>query len=159
MKMPDNNTVERAEQRVREMDRLTRQFSEQGNRYMQQMMNRRSQTRLQSTQYIDGTYNAVPESRSSVHNIPQVGKNGTRFEPVEKKRDVPPKETVEAPKSEEKAFRQNSTQNAGGRQHTNQGIDGERLLLAALMYLLIMENADIKLILAIAYLIFYPDNQ
>ena len=151
--MPDNNTVERAEQRVREMDRLTRQFSEQGNRYMQQMMNRRSQTRMQNMQYTDGTYNAVPESRSSVHNIPQVGKNGTRFEPVEKKRDVPPKERVEAPKSEEKAFRQNSTQNAGGRQHTSQGIDGERLLLAALMYLLIMENADIKLILAIAYLI------
>ena len=158
--MPDNNTVERAEQRVREMDRLTRQFSEQGNRYMQQMMNRRSQTRMQSTQYIDGTYNAVPESRNSVHNIPQVGKNGTRFEPVERKRDVPQKERdvpqkerLEAPKSEEKAYRQSSTQSAGGRRHTNQGIDGERLLLAALMYLLIMENADIKLILAIAYLI------
>ena len=151
--MPDNNTVERAEQRVREMDRLTKQFSEQGNRYMQQMMNRRSQTRMQNMQYTDGTYNDVPESRSSVHNIPQVGKNGTRFEPVERKRDVPPKETAEAPKIEEKTSRQNGTQNTGGRQSVNQGIDGEKLLLAALMYLLIMENADIKLILAIAYLI------
>lgn len=148
--MPDNNTVERAEQRVREMDRLTRQFSEQGNRYMQQMMNRRTQTRIQSN---DSTNNAVPESRNSLHNIPQVGKNGTRFEPVEKKRNVPKKETAEAPKSAEKTVHQNGTQNTRGQQSANQGIDGEKLLLAALMYLLIMENADIKLILAIAYLI------
>lgn len=140
--MPDNNTVERAEQRVREMDRVTRQFSEQGNRYMQQMMNRRTQTHMQSTQN--------SESKNSVHNIPQVGKNGTRFEPVERKRNVPPKE---AQKSEKKNVPPNGTQNAGGRQSANQGIDGEKLLLAALMYLLIMENADIKLILAIAYLI------
>lgn len=156
--MPDNNTVERAEQRVREMDRVTRQFSEQGNRYMQQMMNRRNQSRMQSMQYTDGTYNAVPESKNSVHNIPQVGKNGTRFEPVERKRNVPPK-AEETQKSAEKNVQQNSTQNSGGRQSVNQGIDGEKLLLAALMYLLIMENADIKLILAIAYLIFYPNNQ
>ena len=148
--MPDNNTVERAEQRVREMDRLTRQFSEQGNRYMQQMMNRRSQSRMRVT---DSVQDVVPESINSVHNIPQVGKNGTRFEPVERKRDVPPKETAEAPKSEEKTFRQNGTQNAGTQHSANQGFDGEKLLLAALMYLLIMENADIKLILAIAYLI------
>ena len=141
--MPDNNTVERAEQRVREMDRMTRQFSEQGNRYMQQMMNRRTQTHTQ---------NAVPESRDGVHNIPQVGKNGTRFEPVERKRDVPQK-MAETPKSEKKSVPPKVTQNAGGRQSANQGIDGEKILLIALMYLLITENADIKLILAIAYLI------
>lgn len=137
--MPDNNTVERAEQRVREMDRVTRQFSEQGNRYMRQMMNRRTQTVMQGTQ-------------DTVHNIPQVSKNGTRFEPVERKRNVPPK-AAEAQKNTEKTVHQNGTQNAGGRRPANQGIDGEKLLLAALMYLLIMENADIKLILAIAYLI------
>lgn len=148
--MPDNNTVERAEQRVREMDRVTRQFSEQGNRYMQQMMNRRNQTHIQ---YTDGTYNDVPEGRSGVHNIPQVGKNGTRFEPVERKRNIPKKEKTEIPKNAEKTVPKNVTQNSGGRQSVNQGIDGEKLLLAALMYLLIMENADIKLILAIAYLI------
>ena len=108
---------------------------------------------MQNMQYTDGTYNAVPESRSSVHNIPQVGKNGTRFEPVERKRNVPQKEAAEVPKSEEKTFRQNGTQNTGTQHTANQGIDGEKLLLAALMYLLIMENADIKLILAIAYLI------
>ena len=147
--MPDNNTVERAEQRVREMDRLTRQFSEQGNRYMQQMMNRRSQTRMRVT---DSVQDVVPESINSVHNIPQVGKNGTRFEPVERKRDVP-KQAEEAPKSKEKNVSQNVPRNAGGQQFTNGNIDGEKLLLAALMYLLIMENADIKLILAIAYLI------
>ena len=150
--MPDNNTVERAEQRVREMDRLTRQFSEQGNRYMQQMMNRRNQSRMQNMQYTDGTYNDVPESRNSVHNIPQVGKNGTRFEPVERKRNIPQK-TEETVKSEEKSVPPKNVQKSGGRQSVNQGIDGEKLLLAALMYLLIMENADIKLILAIAYLI------
>lgn len=147
--MPDNNTVERAEQRVREMDRVTRQFSEQGNRYMQQMMNRRSQSRMRIT---DNVQDAVPESRNSVHNIPQVGKNGTRFEPVERKRNAPPK-TEETVKNAEKSVPPKNVQKSGGRQLAGQGIDGEKLLLAALMYLLIMENADIKLILAIAYLI------
>ncbi len=137
--MPDNNTVERAEQRVREMDRVTRQFSEQGNRYMQQMISRRTQTGMQNTQ-------------NPVHNIPQVGRNGTRFEPVERKKDVPPK-TEETQKSEKKNVPPNGTRNMGDRQRTNQGIDGEKLLLIALMYLLIAENADIKLIIAIAYLI------
>lgn len=140
--MPDNNSIERAEQRVREMDRVTRQFSEQGNRYMRQMMNRRA----------GGTQNPVIDSGNAVHNIPQVGKNGTRFEPVERKRNVPPK-TAETVKSEKKSVPPNSARNVGVRQSANQGIDGEKLLLAALMYLLIMENADIKLILAIAYLI------
>lgn len=151
--MPENNTVERAEQRVREMDRLTRQFSEQGNRYMRNMQNMRSRNTENAV-----TVETVPDSGNGVHNTPQargqVSKTGTRFEPVERKKEVPKKETkTETPKSTEKAVPQNSTQRAGGRSLQNQGIDGEKLLLIALMYLLITENADIKLILAIGYLI------
>lgn len=151
--MPENNTVERAEQRVREMDRLTRQFSEQGNRYMRNMQNMRSRNTANAV-----TVETVPDSRDGVHNNPQVrgqvSKTGTRFEPVERKREVPQKETkTETPKREEKTVPKNITQRAVGRSLQNQGIDGEKLLLIALMYLLITENADIKLILAIGYLI------
>ena len=138
--MPENNnSVERAEQRVREMDRVTRQLSEQGNRYMRDMQNRR-------------TANAVPRENQNIHNAPprrQIGNMGTRFEPVEKERNVPQisqaEKAAELPKHEEKPAPQKAAQ--------NQGIDGEKLLLIALMYLLMTENADIKLILAIGYLI------
>lgn len=151
--MPENNTVERAEQRVREMDRLTRQFSEQGNRYMRNMQNMRNRSTENAV-----TVETVPDSGGSSHNTPQirgqVSKTGTRFEPVERKKEVPKKETkTETPKSTEKAVPQNAAHRAGGRNLQNQGIDGEKLLLIALMYLLITENADIKLILAIGYLI------
>lgn len=151
--MPENNTVERAEQRVREMDRLTRQFSEQGNRYMRNMQNMRNRNTANAV-----TVETVPDSRDGVHNNPQVrgqvSKTGTRFEPVERKREVPQKETkTETPKREEKTVPKNVTHRVGGRSLQNQGIDGEKLLLIALMYLLITENADIKLILAIGYLI------
>lgn len=151
--MPENNTVERAEQRVREMDRLTRQFSEQGNRYMRNMQNMRNRNTANAV-----TVETVPDSGNGVHNTQQVrgqvSKTGTRFEPVERKREVPPKETkTETLKSKEKVVPQNVIHRAGGRSLQNQGIDGEKLLLIALMYLLITENADIKLILAIGYLI------
>lgn len=151
--MPENNTVERAEQRVREMDRLTRQFSEQGNRYMRNMQNMRSRNTENAV-----TVETVPDSGDSAHNTPQirgqVSKTGTRFEPVERKREIPQRETkAETTKSAKKAVPQNGTQRAGGRSLQNQGIDGEKLLLIALLYLLITENADIKLILAIGYLI------
>lgn len=145
--MPDNNTVERAEQRVREMDRVTRQFSEQGNRYMQQMMNTR---RTQNMRNIRDAV-PVPEQENGAHNnVPRAGKNGTRFEPVERKRDEPKKEV---PKSTEKPVPKIGTANTSVHNSQPAGIDGEKLLLIALMYLLLAENADIKLILAIGYLI------
>ncbi len=146
--MPENNnSVERAEQRVREMDRVTRQLSEQGNRYMRDMQNRR-------------TANAVPRENQNIHNAPprrQIGNMGTRFEPVEKERNVPQisqaEKAAELPKHEEKPAPQKAAQRSAPRSAPNQGIDGEKLLLIALMYLLMTENADIKLILAIGYLI------
>lgn len=140
--MPENNnSIERAEQRVREMDRVTRQLSERGNRYMRDMQNR--------------TGNAA----QNVHNAPSaggrpIGNMGTRFEPVERRKEIP--EEKKLPQNEEKKVTQNvqkSVTNSSMRNVPKQGIDGEKLLLIALMYLLMTENADIKLILAIGYLI------
>lgn len=157
--MPDNNTVERAEQRVREMDRLTRQFSEQGNRYMRNMQNMRNRNTANVINAVTDANAAntgsASDSRSErANNIPRSNSRGTRFEPVEKIKNVP--QIKELPKKEaENAAVQNKacTANKGIRNSKNQGIDGEKLLLIALMYLLITENADIKLILAIGYLI------
>lgn len=148
--MPDNNTVERAEQRKREMDRVTREFSEQGNRYMQQMNARHNQNMRNVRDAVP-----VPERENSVHNnVPRSSKGGTRFEPVERKRNVPRTENAaESPPKKENAVPPSRVQRTAGRNPQNTGIDGEKILLMALMYLLIAENADIKLILAIGYLI------
>ncbi|MCM1329050.1 MAG: hypothetical protein NC253_06360 [Ruminococcus sp.] len=141
--MPENNnSIERAEQRVREMDRVTRQFSERGNRYMRDMQNR--------------TGNGVPNGNKNVHNAPYAGRGstGTRFEPIERKKDAAEEKIL--PKNSEKKAAQNVQKNGAGggaRNVPQTGIDGEKLLLMALLYLLMTENADIKLILAIGYLI------
>lgn len=154
--MPENNTVERAEQRVREMDRVTRQFSEQGNRYMRQMQNMQNVQRTQNMRNVRDV-TPVPDGGETVHSIPRTGRNGTRFEPVERKREAPKspqaEKAAEALKNAEKAVPQSGNGKSLKQTLQNQGIDGEKLLLIALMYLLITENADIKLILAIGYLI------
>lgn len=171
--MPENNTVERAEQRVREMDRVTRQFSEQGNRYMRDMQNRRNVSAV--PREAQNVHNAKPEKKNAgrqsntnenmLANMQtnlqanrqsrrQIGNMSTRFEPVERKNEIAEEKAL--PKREEKNIAEKGNGRAAGnnlQSFRGTGIDGERLLLIALMYLLITENADIKLILAIGYLI------
>ena len=111
----------RAEQRVREMNRMTQHYTEQGNRYMQNIT-------------------APPP----------------RFEPmIHPGQDRPaPPEPIPEPHPEQRP----EPKHRGQSQKKDPGsilpgIEGDKLLLIALIYLLIKENADIKLILAIAYLL------
>ena len=115
--MPDRGILQ-AEQRVREMNRLTRHYAEQGNRYIQSI-------------------SAPPP----------------RFEPM---RPAEPAAAGHVSSPVSPPPHQQQRQNTGSRSASTinfLGIENDKLLLIALLYLLIKENADIKLILALGYLL------
>lgn len=132
----NNNSVKRAEQRVREMNTVTRRYAEQGNRYIQNMANSR-QTRFE-------TVDVRPEELSKPQKPPVCPPKGTPNTP---RRNVP-----QGVKNAEKDA-ENVHKSVPPKMQGSDGLDGERLLLLAVIYLLMRENADIKLILALCYLI------
>ncbi|MBQ5320215.1 MAG: hypothetical protein J6K17_14080 [Oscillospiraceae bacterium] len=106
----NDNGIYRAEQRVKEMNRMAQQYVRQGNSYM----NNANRQQIQP-----------------------------RFEPVgpNKKQPEPPNNPAPSlPQRQE--FPRPQFQ-----------LDNEKLLIILIMYLLIKEKADIKLIAALAYLL------
>lgn len=195
------NGIAEAEQRVREMNRVTQQYSEQGNRYLQAMMNAQNarQTRFEPA----GTY---PQQKSGQDNFsgnrpqnhqqqshqphqPQPRRYQLRQEPSRRDQQQSHPQNFQHPQNSSAIQRRNSPNPQqhcvpGSRQgnhcpapvHTGQEnhsseihkhpsgndhvmgfpdifADNEKLMLLLLMYLLIREKADIKLILALGYLL------
>lgn len=152
--MAENNSIERAEQRVREMNSVTRRYAEQGSRYMNNM-NAAQQTRFEA---VDVRPEEISPSKPS-------GTQTRAFSDTEKARQREDtrkgvRSTVkntaagdgEKPRKEQsRSVQQGAVQQAVPRGEG--GYDGEKLLLLAVIYLLMRENADIKLILALCYLI------
>lgn len=147
-----------AEQRVREMNRVTRQYAEQGNRFMQQQM-----LRTQNTQNAQNVQN--------IQNVQSPQNNQTRFERV-----VPESNTYggrqNAPKQNCAPQRQPAVPAAQNPPPAPEALakdreprknppifgasfqfDNEKLMILLILYLLIKEKADIKLILALGYLL------
>ena len=125
--MPDHGILQ-AEQRVREMNRMTRQYAEQGNRYIQSMT-------------------APPTRFEPMHSVQHLGRSA----PAVSGQDSPP---PPPPEHSHSSGSSDSTVSIGSRQGFNfLGIEIDKLILIALIYLLIKENADIKLILALGYLL------
>lgn len=122
-------SISMAEKRVEEMNRLTQGLLEQSNRYMQQRNNRQSR----------------PQNNMNMNKVVPPPPPKPRFETVEKPRqsrpDLPPK--PEPPPCE--AVKP-SPPNADG-------ANSDTLLIVTLAALLIKENADIKLILALLYIL------
>ena len=102
----NDNGIFRAEQRVKEMNRMAQQYVRQGNNYM-------NNTNRQQIQ--------------------------PRFEPVQKPPDKPAKSAAPPPRQEMAC--------------PQLAFDNEKLLIILIMYLLIKEKADIKLIAALGYLL------
>ena len=127
-----------AEQRVREMNRMTRQYAEQGNRFLQQQMQqmRNNQTRFEQVRPDNNTYG------KSRNGIPPQQKQQNR-QTMQAIQQEPPVQN----RSEEKL----QTANLSFLSDLN--LDGEKLMIILIMYLLIKEKADIKLILALGYLL------
>ncbi len=122
-------SISMAEKRVEEMNRLTQGLLEQSNRYMQQRNNRQSR----------------PQNNMNMNRGVPLTPPKPRFETVEPPRqsrpDLPPRPEpppCEAVKSEPPAF---------------SGANSDTALIIMLAALLLKENADIKLILALLYIL------
>ena len=194
------NGIAEAEQRVREMNRVTQQYSEQGNRYLQAMMNAQNarQTRFepagQYPQRKSGQDNFPgnrPQSqpRHSQPQQPRQRRYQLRQEPPPMGQHQNPPQNFPNPQNSSSMQRREPH---GVQQHCVPGTgkgngcpapfhsghedhrseihkhpsgndramgfpdlfaDNEKLMLLLLMYLLIREKADIKLILALGYLL------
>ncbi len=102
------NGIFRAEQRVKEMNRMAQQYVRQGNNY-----------------------------------INSNGQRQPRFEPVQK----PEQPAVKPAVPQDKPVQQKQPS------HQQFSLDNEKLLILLIMYLLIREKGDIKLIAALGYLL------
>ncbi|MCH5192871.1 MAG: hypothetical protein J1F11_02845 [Oscillospiraceae bacterium] len=114
--MPDRGILQ-AEQRVREMNRMTQHYAEQGSRYMQSISVPPPRFEPMPIHNNGQDSPSVPEPRPGQHPEHREHRNSSRPAPA--------------------PF----------------GIESDKLLLMALIYLLIKENADIKLIIALGYLL------
>ncbi len=140
-----------AEHRVREMNRVTRQYAEQGNRFLQQQMLRTQNA--QNQQNVQGQQNnqtrferVVPENNTygGRQNTPK--QNCAPQRPSGIPAQNPP--LAPDPPAKERETRGDRTPFGSGFQ-----FDNEKLMILLILYLLIKEKADIKLILALGYLL------
>lgn len=127
-----------AEQRVREMNRVTSRYTEQGNRFMQQNM-RNNQTRFEQVRPDNNTYGkdkiGIPRQQNrQVMQTIQTPQSVQQEPPVQNR-------PAETPRTASLPFL------------SDLNLDGEKLMIILIMYLLIKEKADIKLILALGYLL------
>lgn len=192
-----------AERRVREMNRVTRQYTEQGNRFMQQLQQmqnmRNNQTRFEQVVPNNNTYN----HNNGINGINSTGgtigaqspKNPQRQNGGQRQQNMRSPHNAQAAQSAQSAQSAQAVQtaqnfqgqqtvrfetaahNSSGRNYpagnapmwnpssgnsmagmlsflSDMNLDGEKLMIILIMYLLIKEKADIKLILALGYLLF-----
>lgn len=116
--MNDKASIAKAENRVKEMERMTKQYVEQSNRYM----NRNGQTAPR----FENMRPPSPDSR----------------------RNMPPPVCGECPPPRQAANKDSSVSELQDILH-----DKDRLLILSLMMILLKEKADIKLILALGYIL------
>lgn len=183
-----------AERRVREMNRVTRQYTEQGNRFMQQLQQARQGQQMQNMRSNQTRFEQVVPNNTYDHNgnngnnaangaqgsqNPQ-GQNGGQRRGPHNARNAQAAQTMQAAQNfqNQQAVRfEAAPQNTGDRNYpaenapvrnrsqgnstagmlpflSDMNLDGEKLMIILIMYLLIKEKADIKLILALGYLLF-----
>ena len=136
--MADDSGIIQAEQRVREMNRMSRQYSEQGNRFLQDM--REAQPRRQTRQV---RFEPAAEPAA----VPQSGQGGADV------RQGSPARGEAANARPSAGARGNGVHNREQQAFPDISIDTEKLMILILIYLLMRERADIKLLLALGYLI------
>lgn len=118
--MSDNGFY-RAEQRVKEMNRMAQQYVRQGNNFIANADRRQLQPRFEPAPNINRNSDRNP------YKLPE-----QTNQPKKAVQTAPPKQENSYPKF---------------------SLDNEKLLIILIMYLLIKEKADIKLIAALGYLL------
>lgn len=151
------NGIMQAEQRVREMNMMARQYTEQGNRFMRQNTQSTPSRVQQQTRFEPmeregrrGTYGSSAQPRNENRGSSPRGHNS-----LPEQKHFPEQSRPEPPQREYTAVQKNSV-NAPTDIATllsGFGMDGEKLMIMLIMYILIKEKADLKLILALGYLI------
>ncbi|MGN0675375.1 MAG: hypothetical protein ACI4KG_06465 [Oscillospiraceae bacterium] len=140
----NNNSIQQAEQRVKEMNRMTRQYAEQGNRFMRQTQNnysaKQQQPRFEPVRR-ENTYGSHNSQNISYGQLPPQMSAERAARSVPQQKNIPQQKNT--PKTQESFFPDLS----------NIKLDNEKLMILLIMYILIKEKADIKLILALGYLI------
>ena len=172
----------KAEKRVMQMNRMTKQLAEQGSRYIQNTnnMQRRSapartetETRFEPAPFQNGRQAAAPNTNPEINrgagqnnnfqrnNMPNRSGGGTQNRQNRRStastKAVPPPAPVPEPVPEPPVQTQpRPPEENNGRISEilpSLGMDSEQLLLIALMCLLIREKADLKLIAALGYIL------
>lgn len=143
------NGITQAERRVREMNMMARQFNEQGNRFMQQAQSaRQMQMPQNASPRGQQTARFEPMGQNGTYNAAAVGAgNGTRVRTVNA---APVRDN--APTEPKDVQREVSPADINSL-FSGFNMDGEKLMIILIMYILIKEKADIKLILALGYLL------
>lgn len=151
-----NKSITMAEKRVGEMNRLTQGLLEQSNRYIQQranMQNVQERSASQNTQFQSSPrQNMNPNMQQQ--NMPfrnmRNGAQKPRFETVENSRQRKPQQLSPPPRPEPP--KQEPPKPQPPNELLPMPFSSDTMLIAALAALLIKENADIKLILALLYI-------
>lgn len=171
-----DDDIRKAEKRVMEMNRMTKQLAEQGSRYIQNNGNDRrrsafslseTETRFepvtpQTVRQADITNQNAEMNRNTRQNSSfqrnsnQNRNNGGQVR--QNRRSAPPPKAVTPPLPLPEPVPKPPAPHAEGRGGAAEifpslGLDSEQLLLIALIYLLIREKADFKLIAALGYIL------
>lgn len=154
--MSDDNGIMEAEQRVREMNRVTRQYSEQGNRFLRSMREPPQAGQPRQVRFEPAAPAPIQEKRGQ-DNTSAAGQR------VRNRQNSPPSTAAKTanaahpPENIPPAVPENKNRsnihNSGPMMFPDLTADSEKLMLLLLMYLLIREKADIKLLLALGYLL------
>lgn len=160
-----NDSIRQAEQRVREMNRMAQQYSERGNSFMRQMQGNGVQNGAQNK---NASNNFVPNNFAA-NRQNGVAQQQPRFEQVSRPvqnngqgRSTPQQRSVS-----QNNMQKNDRRNVPNEKNLPKGgikdavfsgqpvfnIDNEKLMILLIMYILIKEKADMKLILSLGYLL------
>ncbi|MCM1024178.1 MAG: hypothetical protein NC395_08990 [Prevotella sp.] len=158
-----------AERRVREMNRVTRQYTEQGNRFMQRNFQSPSggQTRFEQVgrgNTYGGGQSSPPQNAAQTRQAAQSPPYGQNIPAAVPPASGKPPQGKSPPGSFPAGnFQTGNSQMGNSQMGTPQPgglaflsdlkLDNEKLMIILILYLLIKEKADIKLILALGYLL------
>ena len=154
--MSDDNGIMEAEQRVREMNRVTRQYSEQGNRFLRSMRDPPQAGQSRQVRFEPAAPAPFQEKRGQ-DNTSAAGQRVQSRQNIQPDTAAKVVNAAHPPENIRPAVQENKSRNnvhnSGTMMFPDLTADSEKLMLLLLMYLLIREKADIKLLLALGYLI------
>ena len=152
--MIDNNSISAAEERVKEMNRLTGQYLEQSNRYINQRNSRNMLPRFETMQgRAVQNSNIIQNNNTMRNNMVRNGNNAVRSNNSANGRNNGGMRNNNSNNTPQQNKCSMSPPQQNGIFGFLSGTESDRILLMALMAILLKEKADMKLILALGYIL------